>query len=270
MRLVFARRQSPDWAALAADYRAGHAIDPRRFVPDHPIPGFPEDIAGIIAAWNASFNADFFTCRARLAALSAASIAAIPGAVCFDHDDIDGILGIAAREDFWLFFHDDDDLFAPGMAARLQAGIGNADLAVFPLYRVHNDLFTFVREGAAAEFIWGRRQSFHFRFQSNNYAISSRICSPAMLRAMKDHVEASAHADRLGLTETVLPFAVSATVKTPCAASVVGGLVADKPAFVRDMAAFAGRFAAPDLPDQMAWLRDPLAEIAAMFGQLTR
>jgi len=124
--------------------------------------------------------------------------------------------------------------------------------------------------GAEAEFIWGRRQNFHFRFQSNNYAISSRICTEQLLRGMKDHVEASAHADRLGLTETVLPFAISATVKTPCAASVVGGLVADKAAFIRDMAAFAARFAAPDLPDPMAWLRDPLAEIAAMFGQLAR
>jgi len=270
MKLVFARRQSPDWAALAADYRTGRTIDPRRFVPDHPIPGFPDDIAGIIAAWNASFATDFFTCRARLSALSAASIAAIPGAVSFAHDDIDGILAFAARQEFLLFFHDDDDLFAPTMADRLQPGIGGANVAVFPLFRVHNDLFTFVRDGAEAEFIWGRRQNFHFRFQSNNYAISSRICTKQLLRGMKDHVEASAHADQLGLTETVLPFAVSATVKTPCAASVVGGLVADKAAFIRDMAAFAARFAAPDLPDPMAWLRDPLAEIAAMFGQLAR
>ena len=43
--IAFARRQSPDWASLSADYRAGRRLDPARFVPAHPIAG--KEVSGI-------------------------------------------------------------------------------------------------------------------------------------------------------------------------------------------------------------------------------
>jgi hypothetical protein len=46
--IVFARRQAPDWAGIAADYRQGLAIDAARYVPRQTIPSFPADIVALV------------------------------------------------------------------------------------------------------------------------------------------------------------------------------------------------------------------------------
>jgi hypothetical protein len=81
--IVFIKRQSPDWAALSADYRAGRPIDPRRYVPDHDIPTFPDNIEALIDAWNRRFGIDFFTVRHIIAQLCDQTIRAVRGAVSF-------------------------------------------------------------------------------------------------------------------------------------------------------------------------------------------
>jgi hypothetical protein len=264
--VLLACRQSPDWASLAADYRAGRPIDPRRFVPGYAIPGFPADIERIVATWNRVFRIDYFSCRAFIVARAAETLAAVDRAVRVSFGDVDAIVERAARSRFVLFFHDDDDFFAPDLVARLRAHvISHDDVSVFTLPRVHPDLFTFVRDGEPAGAIWGRRKRFDFRYQSNNYGIASRVCSPASLRAMKDHVEASAYANAAGLRDGVYPFPVSATVKTPCAASMLPALLADARAYRKTIAAFADRFAVPDPPEELAWLGAPLAAVAALF-----
>jgi hypothetical protein len=269
--IVLACRQSPDWAALATDHRAGRPIDPRRFVPDHAIPGFPPNIEAIIAAWNARFSIDFFTCRAIIANLSRASAASVRNAAQFAHDDASAITEHARRQNFVLFFHDDDDLFAPDIFDRLSAGQDwQADTCVFPLFRVENDLFTFVRGREPVEFIWGRRQDFHFRFQSNNYGINSRICTAEILRRMKDHVLASNFATEAGFTEAVLPYFISATIKAPSAASLASTALTDPALHLRQMHDFAERFSNPDLPEKYNWLKTPLSQIAKLFNAIAR
>jgi hypothetical protein len=266
-QVIFARRQSPDWYALAADYQNGGVIDEDRFVPKYPIPGFPKDIADIIRLWNENFAIDFFTCRAKIAALSRKNIASIPNSVFFEFTETSKILDACSRKKSVLFFHDDDDFFADDIFDRLKQDDGwHADTCVFPLFRVENDLSTFVRDGEDCDFIWGRRQPFHFRFQSNNYGINGRICSPELLREMKDHVFASKFAEKTGLSEYVYAFPVSATVKSPCSASMLGGLREDVEGFRREMKAFSAKYVIADLPDAYAWLRNPLREIAMLFA----
>jgi hypothetical protein len=264
-RIVFARRQSPDWAGLAADFGAGRVIDPRRYVPDHAITGFPANIVELVAAWNATFQPDFFTCRAMIAALSAQNIASVQGGVSVRYDDFERIAALASESRFLLFFHDDDDFFAPDMLARLTDM--EADVCVFPLIRVFNQTVTYVREGEAAEMVCGARSRCFYRYHSNNYGMSSRICTPATLRGLKDHMDGSDFADRAGLSDVWVPYNVSATVKTPCSASILGGLLNDKPAFTRQMSQFAAMFAASNWPARLAWLGTPVREIGALFAR---
>ncbi len=68
--VAFVQRQSPDWGALSADFRAGKTIDPARFVPDHEIHGFPQRVDLLIERWNRRFSIDFFSFRFLLAKLS--------------------------------------------------------------------------------------------------------------------------------------------------------------------------------------------------------
>jgi hypothetical protein len=65
-KIILVSRQSPDWSALACDFRRGLPIDPTRFTPPERIPGFPRNIAELIGRWNAQMALDFFSCRARL------------------------------------------------------------------------------------------------------------------------------------------------------------------------------------------------------------
>jgi hypothetical protein len=154
----------------------------------------------------------------------------------FDHDDVPGVRALAGRRTFWLFFHDDDDFFSDGMLGRLRGVDIAADTCVFPLLRVHQDLATFAPAQGDIEFTWGRRQPFLYHFHTNNYGIHSRVCTPANLQGLKDHIAGSAYALQAGLSRAVLPFVVSATVKTPCSASMLPALLADPPQFLRQMA----------------------------------
>jgi hypothetical protein len=265
-RIVFARRQSPDWAGLAADFGAGVEIDPARYVPDHPITGFPANIVDLVDAWNATFRPDFFTCRAMIAALSARNIASVQGGVSVAYDDFDRISALAAESRFLLFFHDDDDFFAPDMLARLTDL--DSDVCVFPLIRVFNQTVTYVREGEAAEVICGARSRFFFRYHTNNYGIGSRLCTKEILRGLKDHQDGSIFADQAGLRDAWVPYNLSATVKTPCSASILHGLVAEKPAFTQQMAQFGAMFAASRWPARLEWLGAPVRRIGALFGHV--
>jgi hypothetical protein len=262
--VVLARRRSPPWAALARDFGQGRAIERERFVPDRPIVGFPAKVDRLIDAWNQHFAVDYFTCRARIADLSARNVASIGRSVNFSFEQRPAIVERASTTQFLLFFHDDDDFFAGDLFERVRDVPLDVDTHVFPLIRVNTDLLTFVRDGADSEFVWGRRKGFDFRFQSNNYGLSSRICSDDVLREMTDHVEASRYADERRFTERMYPYVVSATVKTPCSASVLPG-VTDPKKFRREMLAFAERFARPELPPSYEWLKAPLESMAQLF-----
>ena len=262
--IVFVRRQSPDWGALAADHRAGRVIDPARFVPDHAIPGFPPRVDLLIARWNATFPLDFFSFRHAVARLAARSLAAAPGARRFELADLPCVTRLARERPVLVYFHDDDDFFSPDLPNVVGGVAGGADAVVTPLYRLGYDGFTFAPEDAPAAPLWGPREPFRFRYHTNNYGLTSRACcDEATLRSLKDHVEASAAADRLGLVDRWSPTPVSATVKTPGSASALVALFErERPG--DDLRRFVAGVRRTPAPPGLAWIADPLEEIAQL------
>jgi hypothetical protein len=268
---VFIRRQSPDWHGLSLDFRKGLDIDPSRFVPDHHIPAFPADIKALIGQWNHRFNIDFFTCRSIISRLSENNISAIPNSARFEYHQHSWLIDLANREEFHAFFHDDDDFFAPYISQRLSAhGAENFDTVVSPLFRVNASLCTFAKSGHPVDFLWGSRFPFYYRFHTNNYGIHSRICSPEVLRGMKDHILASSYADREDFSELVLPSAISATVKTPCSASFLPKVFSSDAELKRQFEGFITRFSRPDLPPEYIWLSEPLEKISGLLDAVYR
>lgn len=264
--IILIRRQSPDWRALARDYRNGHSISPARYVPDHPIPGFPPDVESLIRRWNSRFAIDFFTTRRIIARLSEECTHAVAGAATYDLSGLADLAERARVEQFFAFFHDDDDFFAVDILDILRGSdVWHYDTCVSPLYKVHADPTTFVRSDMRPDFILGTRQNFDFRFQSNNYGLSSRICNERNLRALKDHVLASRFADAEGFSEKILSCPVSATVKTPASASLLPALAGEGPELRMHFNSFIASFRRLDLPPDKAWLARPVGVIARLF-----
>jgi hypothetical protein len=240
-------------------------------VPAQAIPNFPHNIVELVAAWNATYALDFFTVRAFIAALSRQNLARVRGARHVAARDVAAIAALAAAHNILLFFHDDDDFFAGDMLARLQCRpeLG-ADSVVFPLPRIHNDLATFSPLTVEPDFVWGARRPFLYKYHTNNYGLHARLCRPAHLRAMTDHIDASDYAAWMGFGHAELPCIVSATVKTPCSASMLHGLLTDPEGYARDMIGFGEKFAKPELPPDLAWLARPVTQIAQLFAALAR
>ena len=260
MRVLFARRQSPDWAALAARHAAGEAITPADYLPAHEVPAFPDRIAECVARWNRGFAVDFFACRAALKAIAAATLA---GGTVLRMGDCPSRW---PDEPFRLFPLDDDDWFAPDTAARI-AGVGDEDVAVFPLLRLDVPVFTFVRRLLPFSPVVGRPNRFSHRFQTNNYALHPRLCTPERLADLADHIAASEAAERLGLSDRYYEVMVSATNKSPVSASVLARILQDEAAFRRHVAAFVAALRELALPTHAAWMEVPVARTADLFAR---
>ncbi len=190
--LVFVMRQSPDWELLAADFESGKHIDLNRYKPSSSIPGFPDNIETYITIWNDAFPVNFFRCRHILKGIATKLLGKINHAILFKESDIVDIRSVLSGQRFLLFFHDDDDWFAPDAYEKVAMKyLCLNDIAVFPLVRLEFNTFTFVRKSETAKFVIGERRDFHFRFQTNNYGIPSRIALSDQLLEFKDHVLAS-------------------------------------------------------------------------------
>jgi hypothetical protein len=265
-KIILVLRQSPDWRALARDFKSGLPIDPGRFTPPMPIPGFPQNIAELIGRWNAEMAVDFFSCRERLTEIAEDTIARSPHLVRSDYREVDRL---PRQDDAVLFFHDDDDWFAPDMAEVVsQIPPNGHDVCVFPLVRVWTDTFTFVRRGQGARSIIGRRQDFHFRYQSNNYGLSGRICDGETLRAMKDHVMGSDYANKRGLHDCYVDRIVSVTAKTPCAASMVTSLFAPGAKAKEIVRSYVDTLRALTIPAGSEWIAAGVGELIDLFSQV--
>ena len=262
-RIVLVLRQSPDWCALAADDARGLAIEPARYVPAHHVPDFPDHIEQCIARWNATYDVDFFACRAELQAIARGTLDAVADAVLLTRDDL---LRRLPRDDFRLFFLDDDDWFAPDTAARM-AAVGEEDVAVFPLLRLDAPVFTFARQRGPFSPIVGLASRFSNRYHTNNYALHPRLCTPAGLAALADHDNASEEADRLGLRDIYYDVMLSVTNKTPVSASVVARIVEDEAKFRLHTAAFVAALRNLVLPPHAFWMRDPIVRTADLFAR---
>jgi hypothetical protein len=267
--VILAQRQSPDWAALARDYRAGVPIDPARYVPDHAIPAFPADIVGLIGRWNDFAAVDFFTCRAELKAIAAAVAGRVVRAVRVPADRVPEAVAALAGRRFAVCFHDDDDWFAPDVADRLgRVDASGADVLVFPLPRFSLYLCTFVPPGHAPAFAVGRPQPFSNRYQTNNYALLPHLCTPAHLPAMQDHISASAHADATGLADRFTDTLIGVTNKTPCSASFLPLALTDAAGFRNFVGGTLQVLHQVTLPAELGWTRAPLDATLALLGRV--
>jgi len=261
MRVVLALRQSPDWRALAEAHARGRPVDPGRYVPSHHVPSFPDHIQQCIARWNAGFSVDFFTCRSELQRIARATLDAVEGGLVLTREDLPARL---PEGRFRLFFLDDDDWFAPDTAARIDT-TGEEDVIVFPLVRLDAPVWTFVRGLTPTSPVIGRPSRFSNRYQTNNYGLHRRLCSPATLADLADHILASEAAERLGLRDAYHDVMVSATNKTPVSASVVARIIDDEAAFRRHVVAFVASLRALVLPEHASWMGDPLRRTVTLF-----
>jgi hypothetical protein len=133
---------------------------------------------------------------------------------------------------------------------------------------VWTDTFTSVRRSQAAQSVIGRRQEFHFRYQSNNYGLSGRICDGKTLRAMKDHVMASDYANKCGLYDGYVDRIVSVTAKTPCAASMVPLLFAPGAKAREIVRGYVDTLQALVIPAGFEWIAGGVGGLIDLFSQV--
>jgi hypothetical protein len=265
--IVFVRRQSPDWEALTRDHEAGIHIDPCRYIPDTEIPGFPNDIAACIQAWNNTFSMNFFRCRQTLKNISEHSVRQVRNSIFITQDKIGELPSLVAGARFLLFFFDDDDWFAPDIFERLAAlDLGRCDIAVFPLIRLGDRIFTFVRDDESACVTVGPRRHFDHRFQTNNYGISSQLASPGILHNLRDHVLGSCYADEQNFRDKYFDVLISATNKTPCSANTIGALLTDPRAYRAGIGHYVNNLQQLDLPPPVGWMAEPVGETVKLFS----
>ena len=260
-RVILVVRQSPDWDALAIDHARGVEIDPARYLPPKTVQ-FPPSVDAAIARWNALYPVDFFTCRAVLRNIARANLAAVSESLVLGFADLPHALPSSG---YRLFFLDDDDWFAPDTARRL-AGVGDEDVAVFPLPRLDAPTFTFCRQPPGAGVAVGRSGRAPMRFMTNNYGLHPRMCATRDVLAFADHHAASKEADRQELTDAYHDVVVSATNKTPVSASVIQHILTDKEKFQRHVQAFVAGLERLALPPGAAWMREPVRLTVDLFA----
>jgi type I pantothenate kinase len=264
---IFVTRQSPDWQGLASDFARGRYIDPARFRPVESITGFPYNIVELIALWNTYMSLDFFTCRSRLQTIADDALAQVACVQRISYEQLDTVT--SQSENFVLFFHDDDDWFAPDMAAALsEIPSTEYDVCVFPLIRIWTDTLTFVRPEQNARVIVGRKCDFTFRYQSNNYGISSNICDLATMRAMKEHIAASDYADKHALRDVYVDKIISVTAKTPCSASMLQDILSEPNKAREHVRRYVEALSALVIPAELGWVADRVKCLIDLFSQV--
>ena len=269
MKIAFVFRQSPDWASLAADYESGKTIDIYRYKPRHDISGFPQRIDKWIAAWNRRFGLNFFRCRQILKNIAVELVARIPDSQLMAEGEISLYADAIVKYGPLIYYLDDDDWFDPDIQHRLSGLDMHAiDVAVFPLVRFGQKIFTFVRENETAEIVIGERRNFSFRYHTNNYGIRSGRVPFSDLLYLKDHVEASGYADRNALTDGYFDLIVSATNKTPCSASSLPALFERPEQTLSILRRYVDGLKSVPIPDRMPWLYEPIGRTVGLFEEL--
>jgi hypothetical protein len=263
-RPLLVTRQSPDWRALARDYRRQGRVDPARFVPAEAIPAFPPNVADLIDRWNATMSIDFFSCRARLKEIADWTLADIP-ARRIRYDEVEA-LG-PALQGHVIFFHDDDDWFSPGLAGIVAIlPFDGYDVCVFNLIRLWTSTWTFVRRGQASRVIVGEQTGFRSRFQSNNYGVNGDACEPSAVVAMKDHLLASGYADANALRDLYVEEIIGVTAKTACSASMLPALFAEPDTAKAQVRRYLDSLQALEVPGDVAWIAGPIRHVVDLFS----
>jgi hypothetical protein len=264
--VVFALRESPDWAALASDYAAGQPIAPERYASPRDIPSFPADIAGLIARWNAFSPVNFFECRRQLKEIAGRLLGRVEHAIATSHTALPEVLAGLTGQHFLVMFCDDDDWFAPDLFAIVSGlDLREADVAVFPLVRLEVNSFTLVRKDHAAHVAVGPCYPFVLRYHTNNYALAPRACRIGELAMLREHRTASQTADRLGFVDRYVDAIISATNKTPCSASLLAAVVADEAGFRGYVQSYIRQLKQLVIPAELGWMSQPLCDTIGAF-----
>ena len=111
------------------------------------------------------------------------------------------------------------------------------------------------------------QQDFHFRYQSNNYGLDARICGAETLRAMKDHVLASEYAGKRAFRELYVGQIVSATVKTPCAASMLQTVLQLPDTAHNQVRQYVEALNALQIPAELDWITRGVRSVADLFSR---
>lgn len=268
--VVFVLRQSPDWAELARDHEAGVPVAPSRYKPPGFIEGFPGNIEAWVRSWNDVFPVNFFRCRQILRDVTVGLLRNVEQSVVLSESDAARLPSVVGDRDFLLFFLDDDDWFAPDTFARVaRLDLGRSTVAVFPLVRFDTSTFTFVRASESARTLIGPRRDFHFRFQTNNYALARSLALTGDLMRLKDHVEASRFADAAGIEDTYFPdVLISATNKTPASASRLPGLLGNPSTSRASVREYVRNLEGLPIPAELSWCRPALETTLGLYRLL--
>jgi hypothetical protein len=264
-RIVLVRRRSPNWSELATEYESGREISIRRYKPPD-VPGLPQDLPLCIQLWNATFSVNFFRCRQMLKEISTECLERVGRAIVMAEADLSNVRHLGDEARFMLFFFDDDDLFAPNIIDQLSdAHDHDLDIVVFPLIRLGDRCYTFVRRNHSARIVLGWRQDFRFRFQTNNYGITAKIALSEHLIHLQEHVSASLYASNQKLRDFYYDALISATNKTPCSLVMIRRLPADRLAYRRYVQRYVESLYQLSVPAELDWLKEPVERTAALF-----
>jgi hypothetical protein len=268
-RIVFARRQSPDWEALARDHEAGVVIETSRYRPRTAIPGFPNDIVACVRIWNDTFPVNFFRCRQYLKAIADRCLRQVDQSMIIAADRLRDLPALVGDARFLLFFFDDDDWFAPDLFECVSTmDFAQCDVAVFPLARLGEKVFTFVRDGETARAVLGVTRGFGHRYQTNNYGITRGIALSDRLPRLQDHVLASTYATEINLRDAWFDALISATNKTPCSANTIGALLADPVRYRGFIRGYVEVLRGLELAPELAWITRPVSETIELFATI--
>ena len=265
---LFILRQSPDWHSLAADFKQGRAIDPARFRPPEPVPGFPGNIAQLVRMWNEQMGVDFFSCRSRLKEMCEDSIAQVPGARRISYREVESIG--PEIENSIAFYHDDDDWFSPHLVDILNEVLpSDYDVCVFPLVRISTQTSTLIRQVGKPAVMVGVPRPFSHRYQSNNYGINGKL-DRATLMGMKDHVNGSEWANTHGLRDVYIDRVLSATAKTPCSAQAMVQNFRDPTKAMDHVRAYVAALQVLQIPADMPWIADRVEKVIELFSEAAK
>ena len=95
----------------------------------------------------------------------------------------------------------------------------------------------------------------------------AHICDASTLRGMKDHVLGSDYANGHQLRDYYIDRIVSATAKTPCAASMLQQIFSN-PNVARDrVREYADNLRRLQIPEEFQWLSNRVALLINLFAQ---
>jgi hypothetical protein len=260
---LLVRRQSPNWELLARIYAVEGRVQPRSYLPPFRIPGFPSNLEQLIDSWNAQCRIDYFSFRARLKQIADENNRSCNDTLVIDYIELDNYMRLSDGSGYICFF-DDDDWFAPTIAAHLRHLAPDIGVAIYPLPVLGVDHITLVHKDDIGGSYIGRNFDFDLSVHTNNYAVSVELLTRYGQEIFRDHVIASTNIERLGIHCQYNPVIISATIKTLASAGSLARVLSDG-AFDQRVIDFVRAINQIDIPRSYQWLSKPLGMVRDLF-----